>query len=251
MSENISDGKGKLYLIPTPIHPTALEALPEAVKLLTLTLRHFIVESQREARRFLFSLHKNYPQHPWDFNQIELHRLNWKNSPSISFLQSLLAPTLQGHSIGLLSDCGAPTIADPGSSLVNIAHQMEIPVIPLVGPSALVLALMASGLNGQSFQFHGYLPTSSEARKKKILLLEKLIQQSGQTQIFIETPYRNQILFTELLKYCSPSLLLCIAVDLHGETETIRTLPIEHWRKKTPELHKKPTTFLLGISPIK
>jgi 16S rRNA (cytidine1402-2'-O)-methyltransferase len=240
---------GKLYLIPTPLHPEALDTIPEAVKTLTLSLRYFVVETEKVARRFLLALHKSRPHLPWNFEEVQLQCPNWKAAPlSFSALQTLLEPALEGYDMGLLSDCGAPAIADPGSSLVHAAHRLQITVAPLAGPSSLLLALMASGLNAQNFQFNGYLPQQPEQRKKKILHLERQIYQSGQTQLFIETPYRNQVLFKDLISYCLPQTLLCIALNLHSGSELIRTMSIEQWQNEKVAFAKAPAIFLLGLS---
>jgi 16S rRNA (cytidine1402-2'-O)-methyltransferase len=245
----MSTPRGKLYLIPTPLHPAALDTIPEAVKTLTLSLKHFVVETEKVARRFLIALHKSQAHLAWNFDEVRLQCPNWKTAHlSFSALQTLLEPALEGYDMGLLSDCGAPAIADPGSTLVYAAHRLQITVAPLAGPSSLLLALMASGLNAQNFQFNGYLPQQPEERKKKILHLERQIYQSGQTQLFIETPYRNQPLFNDLIRYCLPKTLLCVALNLHSGSECIRTMPIEQWRNQETALPKAPAIFLLGLS---
>jgi 16S rRNA (cytidine1402-2'-O)-methyltransferase len=240
---------GKLYLIPTPLHPAALDTMPEAVKTLTLSLKHFVVETEKVARRFLLALHKSQPHLPWNFDEVRLECPNWKAAPlSFAALQTLLEPALEGRAMGLLSDCGAPALADPGCGLVYAAHCLQITVVPLTGPSSLFLALMSSGLNAQNFQFNGYLPQQPEERKKKILDIERQIYRSGQTQLFIETPYRNQTLFKDLTRYCLPQTLLCVALNLHSSSELIRTMPIEQWRNREVEFPKAPAIFLLGLS---
>lgn len=244
--------KGKLYLIPTPLEPSALDTMPEAVKTLTLSLKFFVVESEKAARRFLITLHRSLPQYPWNMDEICLARPSWEAaSLSLADIERFLEPALKGYSMGLLSDCGAPAIADPGAILVYAAHRVGITVAPLPGPSSLFLALMASGLNAQNFHFHGYLPPKAEERKKKILLLERQSHQTGQTQLFIETPYRNQTLFNDLIRYCLPQTLLCLAFNLSGTKESVLTMPIEQWKTQKRELPKEPAIFLIGAPPFK
>ncbi len=160
-------------------------------------------------------------------------------------MPALLAPIQKGRDGGLVSEAGCPAVADPGAGLVRLAHQHGIEVRPLVGPSALLLALMASGLDGQRFAFNGYLPTDAAERAKAIGDFERLSSQHRQTQIFIETPYRNQVLLGAMLEHCKPTTLLCVACDLTLDTQAIATRSVEQWRGKTVDLHKRPTVFLM------
>ena len=150
----------------------------------------------------------------------------------------------QGISVGLLSEAGVPAVADPGATIVKQAHEKGIQVIPLVGPSSILMALMASGLNGQNFAFNGYLPIDNSERKKEIKALEKLSKEKNQSQIFIETPYRNEKMFTDLKSVLSPGTLLCIAIDISLPKEFIKTYTIAHWKRQSPDLHKRPAIFI-------
>jgi 16S rRNA (cytidine1402-2'-O)-methyltransferase len=158
---------------------------------------------------------------------------------------SYLYDISNGKSVGLLSEAGTPCIADPGASVVKIAHELGMKIIPLVGPNSIILSLMASGFNGQNFTFHGYLPIDKNELAKKLKTIEQSAYKADQTQIFIETPYRNNQLFTSILKICSPQTLLCVATDLTLTTETVNTFSISEWKKKKPDFHKKPTIFLI------
>ena len=158
--------------------------------------------------------------------------------------KSFLDPCFKGISVGLLSEAGVPAIADPGANLVMLAHQKKVPVVPLVGPSSIILAMMASGLNGQSFAFNGYLPIESADRKKKIKEYEKLSKANNQTQIFIETPYRNQKLFSELKRSLTPSTYMCVAADLTLPSEYVKTMTMKEWKSENPDLHKRPCIFI-------
>ncbi len=158
---------------------------------------------------------------------------------------SYLDKLREGKSIGLLSEAGTPCIADPGAVVVKMAHELNIEVVPLVGPNSIILSLMASGFNGQNFTFHGYLPIDKLALSKKLKEIEQKAGRENQTQIFIETPYRNNQMLSSIIKSCSPNTLLCIATNLTLQTQTITTLPISNWKYKKPDFHKKPTVFLL------
>jgi 16S rRNA (cytidine1402-2'-O)-methyltransferase len=160
----------------------------------------------------------------------------------------MLVNAMNGHHVGLLSEAGLPCIADPGNIVVRLAHRKGIRVIPLTGPSSIMLALMASGLNGQNFVFHGYLPVKPDERAKALRDLENAVSKGNQTQIFIETPYRNLQMLESIVKTCHPSLTLCIAADLTLETEWIRSMPLNEWKRQKPELHKRPAVFLIGNS---
>jgi 16S rRNA (cytidine1402-2'-O)-methyltransferase len=224
---------GILYAIPTPLGGAAADALPASALATVRTLRHFVVENARSARAFL----KAVGSDPKTLQILELNR----NSNT----QDLLEPLNKGNSIGLLSEAGCPAIADPGAALVAAAQAAGIRVVPLVGPSSIVLALMASGLEGQRFAFRGYLPRESDARGKKLRDLEARSRRERETQIFIETPYRSDAMLGALLEACAPGTLLCVASDLTLPSEQIRTRTISAWRSARHAIGKRPTVFLL------
>jgi len=232
--------KGTLYLIPNflgdPANSPVL--IPGAQLEVIRPIREFIVENSKNARACLKALNITTPQ-----NEIIVHELD-KHNPSQGigdFLKSAVA----GGTIGLLSDAGVPCVADPGSIVVKAAHQKGIKVVPIVGASSILLALMASGFNGQSFTFHGYLPVDAEARVKKLRLIEKDSRERNQTQVFIETPYRNHSLIADILKTCSPQSRFCLACNLTSTDETIISQPIAAWKSIPLDFHKKPAVFLL------
>lgn len=229
--------KAKLYLVPIPIADDALHTLSEEIKTVTLGLKYYFVENVRTARRFLKSLHPAIVIDEITFSEIDKH-----NGPDIHLLKDWLN---KGYEIGIMSEAGCPGIADPGSVLVQKAHEMNAEIIPLTGPNSIILALMASGLNGQSFAFNGYLPLKEPARSQKLKELEQLSAKEKQTQIFIETPYRNNALLDELLKHCRDNTLLCIAQNITGKDAYIKTLPLSVWKKNKPALVKAPAVFLL------
>ncbi len=232
--------KGFLLLIPTPLGDTNIGAcLPANCSDRILPLRVFIVEEIRTARRFLRKIGYQIP-----FDTVTFLELN-EHTPQQE-ITSYLDAALQGENIGLLSEAGLPCVADPGNKAVALAHQMGITVKPLVGPSSLMLALMASGLNGQNFTFHGYLPVKPPERAKALKALEFNAQTKRQTQIFIETPYRNQALLETILSTCQQNTLLCIACDLTIETEFIKTQPVAAWKKSKENFNKRPAVFLIG-----
>ena len=230
--------KGILYLVPCTLGSEETSCfIPQGVKKIISTLEYFIVENEKSARKFL--------KKAGAINQQELHILELdKHELNVNY-QSMLLPAVNGMNIGLLSEAGAPAVADPGAAIVNAAHQLQIKVKPLSGPSSILLSLMASGLNGQSFSFHGYLPIEKEARIKKIGLLEKDARVRNQTQLFIETPYRNNQLLKDLIEILSPETKLCIACNITLPDEYILTKSIASWKKQLPELNKKPCVFLL------
>jgi len=233
--------KGKLYLIPNTLGESGLSVLPAYVAETAQKLDYFIVENLRNARRYLVKLgiKKNGKQ----IDDLTFYHLD-KHLKSYQF-QHFLEAAENGHDIGLLSDAGCPAVADPGAVIVELAHQKNIEVVPLVGPSSILLSLMASGLNGQNFAFVGYLPIKKPERKKKIQFLDKIAHQ--QTQIFIETPYRNAHLFKDLLQNCKNQTRLCVACNISLETQFIKTKSIQAWKKsQEPDIHKKPCIFLLG-----
>lgn len=227
---------GTLYLLPCALG----EHLPEqhiapSTREALLTLQYFVVEDARSARRFLANLGRA------SIRDIVMHELN-EHTPSIQ-LPELLQPMMAGHNMGLMSEAGCPAIADPGANLVALAHREGIRVVPMVGPSAILLALMASGLGGQRFDFHGYLPVESSARRQTLLDLERQSALSQATQLFIETPYRNEKLLADILAVCAPSTLVSIAADLTQPNELIATRAVREWRQQTPELNRRPTVF--------
>lgn len=236
----MSTTHGTLYLIPVSLGETTwAQFLPTAVQNLTSGVRHFVVENAKTARAELKRL-----EHPGPIRDLSITELPEK--PRTAQLDALLAPALHGEDVGLMSEAGCPAVADPGALLVARAHERNIPVRPLVGPSSILLALMASGLNGQCFAFEGYLPVSDAERDAKIRRLEEGSRRERRTQIFIETPYRNERLFEALLATCRPTTRICIASDLTTSDEWIRTRTAQAWQQEpTPPLNRRPTLFLL------
>ena len=230
---------GKLYLIPTQLSDESVHVIPSYVKDIINTLDDFVVENEKTARHFLKK--SGYPK---SLNEVRLSLLN--EHTASTEINALLKPLLDGKNLGLLSEAGCPAIADPGAELVKAAHRNSIQVIPLVGPSSVILSLMASGLNGQSFSFHGYIPKERSARAKALKEMEKIALAKNQTQIFIEAPYRNQHLLEDILQTCNPETMLCIACEITGTHEFIQTKSIGEWRKKVPAINKRPAIFLLG-----
>lgn len=229
-----------LYLLPNVLSDGDWQnVLPAQIFQLVSNTRFFIVENVRTARRFLKQVNREI-----NIDGLTFFELNKQTKHHE--IPGFLKPLEQGENVAVISEAGCPGIADPGAEVVKIAHQKGYKVVPLVGPSSILLALMASGLNGQDFTFNGYLPVRANERIRAILNLEKLIKNNRQTQIFIETPYRNNQLITDLLKTCSPSTLLCIAANLTGENEFIATKTISQWKGNVPDLHKQPAIFLLG-----
>jgi len=230
---------GTLYLVPVPLaeNAAAKSFTPYLVDTIN-SIKEFIVENEKTARRFLKEAGLKTPQSELTIHDYGKHNRADGTGEFFKGLQS-------GNDVGLMSEAGCPGIADPGAEIVEKAHRMGIKVIPLVGPSSILLALMASGFNGQSFTFHGYLPIDKVERAKKIKELENLSVKNDQTQLFIETPFRNNPMLEEILKTCNPKTRLCIACDITAETEFIQTKTIAEWQKKVPELHKRPTIFLL------
>jgi 16S rRNA (cytidine1402-2'-O)-methyltransferase len=230
---------GNIYLIPSPIAERgAGRIIAPFTKELILELNLFFVENIRTSRRYFSSL--GIP----NIDKIRFETLN--KDTTQEEINHLIQHVKKGLSAGVLSEAGCPGIADPGSGLVKAAHLANITIIPLPGPSSIFMALMASGLNGQRFVFHGYLPIEKKARRQKIREMEFQSKQLDQTQIFMETPYRNQQVLKSLLENLNESTLLCIASDITGKSELIRTKTIKSWRKKTPDVHKKPTIFLIS-----
>ena len=231
------NSQSTIYMIPIPIADGALQTLSPEVTACTADLTHYFVENIRTARRFLRSLHATLVIDNLQFSEIDKH-----TGPDIALLRKWLK---EGHSIGIMSEAGCPGIADPGAELVGIAQSMGAKVVPLVGPNSLILALMASGLNGQSFCFTGYLPVKDPQRSKRIKELETISQKENQTQLFIETPYRNDLLLADLLKNCNPKTRLCIAQNISAPDASIRTKTVSEWKAAIPPIGKVPAVFLL------
>lgn len=230
--------KGKLFLIPNVIaEHTEQEVLSPRLLSVLPGIQHFLAEDIRTARRFL-SLLKIYSS----IESLKFSVLDKNTDPKM--MEELFSSVFEGHDLGVISESGCPGIADPGAMAVDFAHRNAIQVIPLVGPSSILLALMASGLNGQQFAFHGYLPIEGKDVSKAIRDLEKESQTKNQTQIFIETPYRNNAIVQNLLKNLKNETRLCIALDVSGQTETIHTRSIADWKRQPIEWPKKPAVFL-------
>lgn len=230
---------GTLYLIPAPLGNGDIAwTIPAFVRQHIAELGHYIVEHPKTARQFLKQVGCVLP-----LQRISMQILD-EHTQGRDF-GDLLSPLLEGQDVGLLSEAGCPAVADPGAGLIRLAHQKGIRVVPLVGPSSIILALMASGLNGQRFTFHGYLPVENIMRAKKIVELEKDSVVKDQTQIFIETPYRNQKLLEAIILACRNDTNLCIASSLTQENEYISTKTIKEWKHSLPDLHNKPAIFLL------
>lgn len=231
--------KGTLYLIPTTLGDTAetADVIPVKIQTIVNQLDEYIVENEKSARQYLKKIGIQKP-----LQEIILHPLN-QHTPQQE-IAGYLKSIQDGKSIGIISEAGCPGIADPGAEVVAIAHERNIKVVPLVGPSSILLSLMASGFNGQQFTFHGYLPKERGERIKKLKELEKSAQK-GQTQLFIETPYRNVHLLEDLLTNCAGTTSLCIACDITLPTEFIKTKRIAEWKKQVPDIAKKPTIFLI------
>jgi len=245
---------GTLYLIPNTLGASAVEddnplsdIIPVDVQALTAKLDYFVAENAKTTRAFLKLIARTHPLAK-PLQEIQIAELS-VNTPAQT-LPDLLKPLLDGHDAGLISEAGVPAVADPGANLVRLAHAHNVPVKPLVGPSSLLLAVMASGLNGQSFAFNGYLPIDAAQRTKRIKELEERSRREKQTQLFIETPYRNAPLLDTLANTCQPGTLICVATDLTLPTESIQTQTAGKWKNavkagKMPDFNKKPTVFLL------
>lgn len=228
---------GKVYLIPTVLSADALFSIPAYITAIAQQLRVFYVEHERTARRYLKALDRNI-----NIDELQLLPMNENQPPDTALAKKLL---LAGTDIGVLSEAGCPAIADPGHLVVQAAHSIDARVIPMVGPNSMLLALMASGMNGQNFQFTGYLPIKGPERGKALRQLEEESERKKQTQLFIETPYRNNQLLKDILDHCKDHTRLCIAADITGPEEYIKTKTVREWRKALPDLHKRPAIFLL------
>lgn len=230
----------KLYLIPTTLGDTQIErVLPPDLTVLISSISVFIVENIRTARRFLKKVNPEIVIDNLIF--FELNQHTDKNE-----ISRFLEPHSRGLDIGIISEAGCPAVADPGADVVKIAHTKNIQVVPLVGPSSILLALMASGMSGQNFAFNGYLPIKNPEKAQQIKFLEKRMQTEGQTQIFIEAPYRNLQLLDDLLKNCDQQTLLCVAADITIDSEFILAKPISWWKSHIPDIQKRPAIFMIG-----
>lgn len=228
-----------LYLLPVTLGDTPIEkVLPLYNTDIIRGIRHFIVEDVRSARRFLKKVDREI-----DIDGLTFYALNKHTSPND--IAGFLKPLMAGHSMGVISEAGCPAVADPGADVVAIAQRKNLKVIPLVGPSSIILSVMGSGFNGQSFAFHGYLPIESGERAKKLKALEQRVYNEDQTQLFIETPYRNHKMIEEILQACRPQTKLCIAANITCEGEFIKTRTIKEWKGHIPDLSKVPCIFLL------
>ncbi|MCK5066633.1 MAG: SAM-dependent methyltransferase [Bacteroidales bacterium] len=232
--------KGTLYLVPNTLgNPDTSATIPGGITPLVNSIKVFIVEDLRNARRYLKNLNREI-----DIDLLTFHELN-EHTPAEE-VPTFLEQAELGSDTAIISEAGVPGVADPGAAVVRVAHEKGIRVVPLTGPSSILLSLMASGLNGQSFCFHGYLPVKRHDRIKKIREIEQVALRKNETQLFIEAPYRNDALLSDILESCRSSTLLCIAADITLESEYIFTRSVAAWRTKKPALHKRPVIFLLG-----
>ncbi|CAN5153966.1 SAM-dependent methyltransferase [soil metagenome] len=239
MAESSYKYTGKLYLIPTTLGDSnPIEVLPYSIRKLIERIDHYIVENEKTARKSIKLVVPKKKQ-----QSLHLSPLN-KFTPGES-LPGFLDPCKEGLDVGLLSEAGCPGIADPGAEIVKLAHKMGIRVVPLVGPSSILLAMMGSGMNGQSFTFHGYLPIDKKERKQEVKNLERISAERNQAQIFIETPYRNNNLLEDLVQSLHPSTNLCVACDLTLSTEYIMTKAAGEWARTKVDLNKRPTIFII------
>jgi 16S rRNA (cytidine1402-2'-O)-methyltransferase len=230
---------GKLYLIPTTLGETEpLEVMPLSVKKVIEQIDYYIVENEKSARRFIKKISPKKEQATLTLKLLDKYAVEEET-------QRYLDVCKNGVNVGLLSEAGVPAIADPGASIVKLAHQQNIQVVPLVGPSSILMAMMASGMNGQNFAFNGYLPIDKGDRKRAIKDLERISMDKGQSQIFIETPYRNDKMLADLKAILSPQTNLCIAADITLPSEYIKTMPVQDWKHQQPDLHKKPAIFII------
>ena len=231
--------KGTLFLIPVPLAENAIQKSFTPFLIDTINaLKTYIVENEKSARKFLKEAGIKTPQSELLVHDYGKHK---RGNSLVPYFTQLM----QGVDVGLMSEAGCPGVADPGAEIVAEAHKRGIKVVPLVGPNSMIQALMSSGFSGQSFTFHGYLPIDKVERSKKIKELEALSAKNKQTQLFMETPFRNNRLLDDVLKNCQPSTQLCIATNINGEDEFIKTLAVAMWKSEKVDLHKKPTVFLL------
>lgn len=228
-----------MYLLPVTLGDTAVErVLPSYNREVILQIRYFIVEDVRSARRFLKKVDASI-----DIDKLTFFELNKHTQPEV--ISGYLQPLLEGHSMGVVSEAGCPAVADPGADVVAIAQRKRLKVVPLVGPSSIILSVMGAGFNGQNFAFNGYLPIDPSERARRIKELENRVYSEDQTQLFIETPYRNRKLLEEILHVCRPQTRLCIAANITCEGEYIRTRTVKEWKGRLPELNKIPCIFLI------
>ena len=228
-----------LYLLPVTLGDTAIEkVLPSYNKEIILGIKYFIVEDVRSARRFLKKVDRDI-----NIDELSFYPLNKHTSPED--ISGYLKPLIDGNSMGVISEAGCPAVADPGADVVAIAQRKNLKVVPLVGPSSIILSVLGSGFNGQSFAFHGYLPIEPGERQKRLKELEQRIYSEHQTQLFIETPYRNNKMMEDILKACRPQTKLCIAANITCEGEYIKTRTVKEWKGKLPDLTKVPCIFLI------
>jgi len=231
--------KGKLYLIPITLGAcNPADVLPISIDRTVDQLNHYIVENEKTARRFIKSICPTKPQ-----SSLELSTLN--KHTEIAEHTKMIQPCMEGISVGLMSEAGCPGVADPGAVIVKLAHEKGIQVVPLVGPSSILLAMMASGMNGQSFAFNGYLPIDKNDKKVAIKNFERISFEKNQSQLFIETPYRNNKFIEDLLQTLQPNTHLCIAADITLETEYIKTMQVAAWRKEKIDLQNRPAIYII------
>lgn len=230
---------GKLYLIPTTLgEMNPDDVLPATIKRTIDFIDHYIVENEKTARRFIKSVHPEKKQPDLKISVLNKHT-------DIAEHTEFIRPLLYGQNIGLMSEAGCPGVADPGAVIVKLAHEKGIQVIPLVGPSSILLAVMASGMNGQSFAFNGYLPIDKGEKKSALKNFEKISFEKNQSQLFIETPYRNTKLMEDLLQILQPNTNLCVACDITLPTEYIKTFAVKDWKKQKVDLHNRPCIFII------
>jgi 16S rRNA (cytidine1402-2'-O)-methyltransferase len=230
---------GKLYLIPTTMGESdPMDVLPQTVKRSIDFIDYYIVENEKTARKSIKAVSPEKKQ-----SELILFTLNKRTEPKEHL--DFIKPLLEGRNVGLMSEAGCPGVADPGAVIVKLAHDKGIQVVPLVGPSSILLAMMASGMNGQSFTFNGYLPIDKDEKKTALKYFEKLSQDKNQSQLFIETPYRNNKLVEDILQILNPATYLCIAADITLPTEFIKTMRVADWKKLKVDLHNRPTIFII------
>ncbi|MDR0420605.1 MAG: SAM-dependent methyltransferase [Prevotellaceae bacterium] len=229
---------GKIYIIPSTLGDSDIDIIPQKTIDTIRNIRYFIVEDIRTARRYLSKI-----KMPVKIDELIFSELN--EHTKSSEIPELLVHVFQGYDTGIISDAGVPCVADPGVAVIDYAHKKNIDIVPLVGPSSILLALMAAGMNGQNFAFAGYLPVKEQQRCQRIQFLEKRSKHENQAQIFIEAPYRNMQLFKSFISICNPSTKLCIAANITLADEFIKTMTVKEWQKATPDINKKPCIFIL------
>ena len=230
---------GKLYLIPTTLGEMNPEdVMPQTIKRSIDFIDDYIVENDKTARKFIKSIAP-------DKKQAELRLSLLNKHTEVTDYQNMIQPLLEGRNVGLMSEAGCPGVADPGAVIVKLAHEKGIQVVPLVGPSSILLAIMASGMNGQSFTFNGYLPIDANEKKSTLKQLERISFEKNQSQLFIETPYRNNKIFEDMLATLQPNTHICVACDITLPTEFIKTLTVNDWKKNKVDLHKRPCIFII------